>query len=97
MLLVGMSVKGCGRAHELDRGTVRRWWGWLQARGPEFELHLRSRFADLGRHGGFEGFWSALLAGMGQARAIGVAGSGSGCPVRAWERHSGGQVRCALR
>ncbi|MBU0500389.1 MAG: hypothetical protein KJ558_12965 [Gammaproteobacteria bacterium] len=46
----------------VDRHTGRRWWNGLQDRTAVFALHLKERFADLGRQADFQDFWSGCLA-----------------------------------
>jgi transposase-like protein len=69
-LLEGSSVREAARASAPSRHTVGRWWRWLKERFAEHALHLRSRFAELGRAAGLPAFWRACLARMGLAEAM---------------------------
>ena len=70
MLLLGFSQRSTAKESGLDRRTVGRWWGWLQAHYSRFSFHLRSHFADLGRHADVPAFWSACLSRPGLAGAM---------------------------
>jgi hypothetical protein len=60
-LLTGCSLRQCAQLFGLDRRTVGRWWDWLKQRGQEFEFHLCSRYAELGRALDFQDFWQRCL------------------------------------
>jgi hypothetical protein len=60
-LLCGASIREVARRRRPSRRTVGRWWRWLEARFDAHGLHLRSRFADLGRAVDWKGFWSRCL------------------------------------
>jgi len=70
LLLGGGSLHGCAAQTGLDRRTVRRWWGWLQARHAEFGLFLRARFPELGRTVDFRGFWQGCWQAMTLSQAM---------------------------
>ena len=70
LLLGGGSLYRCAAQAELDRRTVRRWWGWLQARHAEFGLFLQARFPELGRAVDFRGFWQGCLQTMALRQAM---------------------------
>ena len=76
-LLAGASRREVARAYAPSRRTIGRWWQWLQARFAEQSLHLRSRFADLGRAMNLPAFWRACFEQMGLAEAM------------AWIEHEG--------
>ncbi len=54
-----------------SRRTVGRWWRWLEARFDVHALHLRSRFAELGRAVDWKGFWSRCFERMSLSEAMG--------------------------
>jgi transposase-like protein len=70
-LLEGKSVREMVRRVCPERRTVGRWWRWLEGRSEEFELHLRSRFPDLGRAVDWKGFWSCCFERMSLGEAMG--------------------------
>lgn len=70
-LIAGESIRQAARRMWPSRRTVGRWWRWL---GSEFDvhaLHLRSRFAQLGRAVDWRGFWSLCFASMSLGEAMG--------------------------
>ena len=54
-----------------SRRTIGRWWQWLESRFDAHGLHLRSRFADLGRAADWKGFWLRCLERMSLGAAMG--------------------------
>ena len=70
-LLSGASIREVARRPRPSRRTVGRWWQWLAARFDTHALHLRSRFAELGRALDWNGFWSLCLARMSLGEAMG--------------------------
>jgi transposase-like protein len=79
-LLAGASRREMARAYAPSRRTIGRWWQWLKERFDAHSLHLRSRFADLGRVLDFSTFWPACFAQMGLGEAM------------AWLEHDGVDV-----
>jgi len=71
MLLAGASIREVARRLRPSRRTVGRWWQWLAARVDAHALHLRSRFAELGRAVDWKGFWSLCLRRMSLGEAMG--------------------------
>jgi hypothetical protein len=69
LILTGCSVKRCSGCAALDRRTVRRWRDWLCQCSEVFVLHLRSRFAQLGREPDTPVLWYRVLHDM----TLGVA------------------------
>lgn len=69
-LLAGRSLRRAARAHGLARRTISRWWHRLKERFLEDSLHLRSRFAELGRHAGLNDFWSTCIRWLSLAGAM---------------------------
>lgn len=70
-LLSGQSMREVARRMRPNRRTVGRWWRWLQVSCDLHALHLRSRFADLGRSVDWKAFWSMCLERMGLSEAMG--------------------------
>jgi len=70
-LLTGASIREVARRLRPSRRTIGRWWQWLGARFDTHALHLRSRFAELGRAVDRQGFWSRCLARMSLGEAMG--------------------------
>jgi hypothetical protein len=67
-LLEGESVREMVRRVCPQRRTVGR---WLEGRSEEFELHLHSRFPDLGRAVDWKAFWSCCFERMSLGEAMG--------------------------
>jgi len=70
LLLCGGSLHQASIQYELDRRTVRRWWGWLGERSEGFALFLKARFPELGRAVGFREFWQDCLKTMSLSQAM---------------------------
>jgi transposase-like protein len=70
-LLSGASIREVARRLRPSRRTIGRWWQWLAARFDTHALHLRSRFAELGRALDWKGFWSLCLGSMSLGEAMG--------------------------
>jgi hypothetical protein len=63
LLLAGNSV---GKTVALNgsracRRTIQRWWRRFQDCSPVYSFHLRAHFPWLGRHAGFNDFWTICL------------------------------------
>lgn len=69
LLLAGASLHLCSRCTQFERRTIRRWSNWLDQRSEVFVFHLRSRFAQLGRHSDTPALWRSVMHDMG----LGVA------------------------
>ncbi len=69
LTLLGFSVRRCSACTGLGRHTVRRWRDWLCQRSEVFVFHLRSRFAELGRHSDPPVLWYRVMHDM----TLGVA------------------------
>ncbi len=63
-LSAGDSNRRIGQMVWPSRHTIGRWWNRLKARLDIHSVHLRSRFADLGRGVGVSAFWSGCLERM---------------------------------
>ncbi len=63
-LSAGESNRRIGQKVLPSRHTIGRWWQRLKARWDSHSLHLRGRFADLGRGVGVSAFWSGCLERM---------------------------------
>jgi transposase-like protein len=63
-LSVGESIRRIGQRVLPSRRTIGRWWERLKGRFDLHSLHLRSRFAELGRGVGVSAFWSGCLERM---------------------------------
>ena len=70
-LLRGWSIRSLAKQLWPSRRTIGRWWQWLRGRVDAYGLHLRSRFAELGRAGDARGFWSACFERMSLGEAMG--------------------------
>jgi transposase-like protein len=70
-LLCGSSIRAVARRQRTSRRTAGRWWRWLQTSFDLHALHLRSRFAELGRSVDWKGFWSLCLERMSLNEAMG--------------------------
>ena len=70
-LLAGASRRAVAAQEWPSRRTIGRWWRGLQRQFEVHALHLRSRFAELGRAPGWPGFWSLCLAQMRLSVAMG--------------------------
>jgi transposase-like protein len=70
-LLSGQSVRAVARRMWPGRRTIARWWQWLEGRFDEHALHLRSRFAELGRAVDWKAFWSRCFERMSLGEAMG--------------------------
>ncbi len=70
-LMMGVSVRGVARSLWPSRRTIGRWWQWLVAGFNTHSLHLRSRFAQLGRAVDWKAFWSLCLERMSLGEAMG--------------------------
>ena len=69
-LISGQSIREVARRLCPSRRTLRRWWRWLEERFGVHALHLRSRFASLGRSVDWKGFWSLCFERMGLSEAM---------------------------
>ena len=70
-MLCGASLRAVARGLRSSRRTIGRWWQWLKGRFDTHALHLRSRFAELGRAVGCIEFWSQCLGRMSLGAAMG--------------------------
>jgi len=70
-LLCARSIREVARRLWPSRRSVGRWWRWLEERFDLHALHLRSRFAELGRSAHWKTFWSLCLERMGLSQAMG--------------------------
>jgi hypothetical protein len=72
ILLAGGSLNECCRQFPTGPclATVRRWWGWLHESGPQFGLHLRSRWPELGCVASDCTFWHSVLTARGLAAVM---------------------------
>jgi hypothetical protein len=70
-VIAGKSDRQMGREGKPSRHTIGRWRRWLQGGWDVHGLHLRSRFAELGRAGDWRGFWSRCLKHMPLSEAMG--------------------------
>jgi transposase-like protein len=70
-LLSGQSIRSLAARLWPSRRTVGRWWNWLQGQFAAHTLHLRSRFAELGRAVDCKAFWSLCLERMSLGEAMG--------------------------
>jgi transposase-like protein len=70
-LLAGASIREVARWLWPSRRSVGRWWAWLQGQFDVHSLHLRSRFAQLGRAVDWMGFWSLCFDRMSLGEAMG--------------------------
>jgi transposase-like protein len=70
-LSAGESIRAVARQMRPSRRTVGRWRGWLQGRFGPHSLHLRSRFAELGRAVDWKAFWSLCLERLSLSEAMG--------------------------
>ncbi len=70
-MIAGESIREVARRMWPSRRTIGRWWDWLQAQFDEHSLHLRSRFAELGRAVDWKGFWSRCFERMSLGEAMG--------------------------
>ena len=70
-LLRGASVREVARRLRSSRRTIGRWWQWLMTGFEAHGLHLRSRFAELGRAVDCKSFWSLCFERMSLSEAMG--------------------------
>ena len=70
LLVAGTSIRAVARRTTPSRRTIRRWWQALETRSIEFGLHLRSRFAELGRAVDWKAFWVRCFESMSLAEAM---------------------------
>ena len=63
-LLGGQSIRQVAERVLPSRRTIGRWWQWLRTHFDEHALHLRSRFAELGRAVDWKAFWVSCLERM---------------------------------
>jgi len=70
-LIAGEPVRAVARRMWPARRTIGRWWQRLEARFDVHALHLRSRFAELGRAVDWKGFWSRCFERMSLSEAMG--------------------------
>lgn len=70
-LISGQSIREMARKMWPSRRTIGRWWRWLEGRFDLHALHLRSRFAPLGRSADWKGFWSLCFERMALSEAMG--------------------------
>jgi len=71
LLILGASIRAVARRLRPSRRTISRWWQWLAARFDTHALHLRSRFAELGRAVDWKGFWARCFERMTLGGAMG--------------------------
>ena len=67
----GGSIREVARRTWPSRRTLGRWWVWLRAQFDGHSLHLRSRFAQLGRAVEGKAFWSLCFERMSLGEAMG--------------------------
>ena len=65
------SVREVARRLCPSRRTIGRWWQWLEGGFEVHGLHLRSRFAELGRTVNWKAFWLRCFECMGLGGAMG--------------------------
>ncbi len=70
-LIGGQSVREVARRRWPSRHTIARCWRWLESAVDVHALHLRSRFAELGRAVDWKGFWSRCFERMSLGEAMG--------------------------
>jgi len=70
-LIGGQSIRAVARQRWPSRRTIGRWWAWLQGQFDGYSLHLRSRFAQLGRAVDWKAFWSLCFEHMSLSGAMG--------------------------
>ena len=70
-LSAGESVRKVAREMLPRRRTIGRWRHWIEREFDRQSLHLRSRFAPLGRAAGWPAFWSLCLQTMSLSEAMG--------------------------
>ena len=70
-LSAGESVRKAARQMVPSRRTIGRWRQWVEEGLDLHALHLRSRFAELGRAQGWQAFWSLCFATMSLSEAMG--------------------------
>jgi transposase-like protein len=70
-LSVGGSVRKVTREMPPSRRTIGRWRNWIAGEFDLHSLHLRSRFAELGRAQGWQAFWSLCLQTMSLSETMG--------------------------
>jgi transposase-like protein len=70
-LMMGVSLREVARSFWPSRRTLGRWWQWLMAAFNVHSLHLRSRFAVLGRAVDWRAFWSRCFEHMSLGEAMG--------------------------
>ncbi len=70
-LSAGESVHEVAREMMPSRRTIGRWRHWLEGAFDLHSLHLRSRFAHLGRAVGWQAFWLRCFERMRLAKAMG--------------------------
>ncbi len=70
-LIRGESIREVARQMWVGRRTIGRWRQWLVAGFNAHGLHLRGRFAELGRAVDWQAFWSLCLERMSLAETMG--------------------------
>ncbi len=70
-LMMGMSLRAVARLLWPSRRTLGRWGQWLIAGFDTHSLHLRGRFAELGRAVDWKAFWSLCFKRMSLGEAMG--------------------------
>ena len=70
-LSAGESVRKVAREMMPSRRTIGRWRHWIEREFDLHSLHLRSRFAQLGRAEGWQAFWSLCFQTMSLSAAMG--------------------------
>ena len=70
-LSAGESVRKVAREMMPRRRTIGRWRHWIEREFDRQSLHLRSRFAELGRGVEWKEFWSLCLQSMSLSAAMG--------------------------
>lgn len=70
-LSAGESIRQVTRQTPPSRRTIGRWRDWIAERYAVHSLHLRSRFAELGRAAGWRAFWSLCLQSLRLSEAMG--------------------------
>jgi transposase-like protein len=70
-LSAGESVRKVAREMLPSRRTIARWRHRIAEQFDRHSLHLRSRFAELGRAVDWQGFWSLCLQSLSLSEAMG--------------------------
>ena len=70
-LSAGESTRAVARRATPSRRTIGRWRHWIAEEFDRHGLHLRSRFAELGRAVDWKALWSLCLQTMSLSKAMG--------------------------